>query len=57
MARNPPVNAGLILGQEDTPEKEMAIHSIALLLGEPIARGAWWATVHGVTKSQIRLSD
>ena len=19
--------------------------------------GAWWATVHGVTKSQIRLSD
>ena len=20
-------------------------------------RGAWWATVHGVTKSQIRLSD
>jgi len=57
VARNPPVNAGLILGQEDTPEKEMAIHSIALLLGEPIARGAWWATVHGVTKSQIRLSD
>ena len=20
-------------------------------------KGAWWATVHGVTKSQIRLSD
>ena len=20
-------------------------------------RGAWWATVHGVTKSQTRLSD
>ena len=20
-------------------------------------RGAWWATVHGVTKSQIRLSN
>ena len=20
-------------------------------------RGAWWATVHGVTESQIRLSD
>ena len=19
--------------------------------------GAWWATIHGVTKSQIRLSD
>jgi len=35
VVRNPPVNAGLILGQEDTPEKEMAIHSIVLLLGEP----------------------
>ena len=22
-----------------------------------IDRGAWWAAVHGVTKSQIRLSD
>ena len=25
-------------------------------LGNPTGRGAWWATVHGVTKSQIRLS-
>ena len=23
----------------------------------PMDRGAWWATVHGVTKSQTRLSD
>ena len=23
----------------------------------PMDRGAWWATVHGVTKSQILLSD
>ena len=23
----------------------------------PIDRGAWWAIVHGVTKSQTRLSD
>ena len=22
----------------------------------PMDRGTWWATVHGVTKSQIRLS-
>ena len=22
-------------------------------LGNPMDRGAWWATVHGVTKSQI----
>ena len=25
-------------------------------LGNPIDRGAWWATVHGVTKSRTRLS-
>ena len=25
-------------------------------LGNPTDRGAWWATVHGVTKSQTRLS-
>ena len=23
----------------------------------PMERGAWWATVHGVAKSQTRLSD
>ena len=26
-------------------------------LENPMDRGAWWATVHGVTKSQIRLSN
>ena len=26
-------------------------------LGNPIGRGAWWATVHGVTKSQTQLSN
>ena len=26
-------------------------------LENPKDRGAWWATVHGVTKSQMRLSD
>ena len=25
-------------------------------LGNPMDRGAWWATVHGFTKSQIQLS-
>ena len=28
-----------------------------LLLGESHGGGAWWATVHGVTKSWTRLSD
>ena len=26
-------------------------------LENPIDRGAWWATVHGVAESQTRLSD
>ena len=26
-------------------------------LGNLMDRGAWWATVHGITKSQTRLSD
>ena len=26
-------------------------------LENPMNRGAWWATVHGVAKSQTRLSD
>ena len=26
-------------------------------LKNPMDGGAWWATVHGVVKSQIRLSD
>ena len=26
-------------------------------LGNPIDRGTWWATVHGVTKSWTQLSD
>ena len=25
-------------------------------LGNPMDRGAWWATVHGVAKSQTQLS-
>ena len=26
-------------------------------LGNSMDRGAWWATAHGVTKSQTQLSD
>ena len=25
-------------------------------LGNPMDRGAWWATIHGVTRSQTRLN-
>ena len=26
-------------------------------LGNPMDRGVWWATVHGVAKSQLQLSN
>ena len=37
------------LGQEDPLEKEMATYSS--ILENPLDRGAWRATVHGVRKS------
>ena len=42
------------LGQEDPLEKEMATHSSSCL-ENLMDRGAWWATVHGVTKSRTPL--
>ena len=45
------------LDQEDPLEKEIAIHSSILAWRIPMDRGAWWATVHEVTKSWTRLSD
>ena len=35
----------------------MAPHSSTLRLENPMDGGAWWAAVHGVEKSQTRLSD
>ena len=35
----------------------MAAHSQYSCLENPMDRGAWWATVHRVTKSRTRLSD
>ena len=45
------------LGWEDPLEEGMATHSSILAWRIPINRGAWWATVHGVAKSQTRLSN
>ena len=45
------------LGLEDPLEKEMATGSSILAWRIPIDRGAWEATVHGVAKSQTRLSN
>ena len=42
---------GLIPGLEDFLEEGMATHSSILAWKVPMDRGAWWATVHGVTES------
>ena len=44
------------LGREDPLEKEMANPLQYSCLENPMDRGAWWATVHGVAKSQTQLS-
>ena len=48
----------LSLGREYPLEKGMATHSSILAWRIPMDRGAWWATVHGVTESDTlkRLS-
>ena len=38
-------------------EKAMATHSSTLAWKNPMDGGAWKAAVHGVAKSQTRLSD
>ena len=45
------------LGWEDSLEEGVASHSSILAWRIPMNRGAWWAAVHGVVKSQTRLSD
>jgi len=45
------------LGWEDPLEEDMATHSNILAWRIPRDRGAWWATVHGFTKSGTGLSN
>ena len=52
--KNPPANVGdvgsiLGSGREDTLEKEMAT-PLQYCLGNSMDRGAWRATVHGLTR-------
>ena len=45
------------LGWEDALEEGMATYFNILAWRILMDRGAWWATVHGVTKNWTRLSD
>ena len=45
------------LGWENPLEEGMATHSSILAWRIPVDRGAWQAAVHGVTRSQTRLSN
>ena len=54
MVKNPPaVQETWIqsLGWEDPLEEDMAAHSSILGWSISMDRGAWWATVHGIAKS------
>ena len=48
---------GLIPGSGRSPGEEDGHLLQCSCLENSMDRGAWWAIVHGVTKSQIRLSD
>ena len=48
---------GLIPGSGRSPGEGNSNALQYSCLENPMDRGAWWATVHGVTKSQTQLSD
>ena len=55
VVKNPPAKqelAGLIPGSERSPAEGKGNPLQYSCLGNPIDRGAWWATVHGVAKSR-----
>ena len=57
--KSPPANAeaaGMILGWGRSPGGGHGNPLQYSCLGNPMDRGAWWATVHGVTKSRTWLS-
>ena len=50
-------DVGSILGLERSPRVGNGNPLQYSCLENPMARGAWWATVHGVVKSQTGLND
>ena len=63
VVKNPPASAGddrdagLIPGSGRSPGEGNGNPLQYSWLENPMERGAWWATVHGVTRSQTQLSN
>ena len=63
LVKNPPTNtgdlrdSGPIRGWGRSPGEGNGTLLQYSFLENPTDRGAWWAAVHGVTKSQTQLSD
>ena len=60
MVKNLPANVGdvgSIPGSGKSPEGGKGNPLQDFCLGNPMDRGAWWATVHGVAKSWTRLRN
>ena len=63
MVKNPPANVGnardtgLIPGLGRSPGEGNDNPLQYFCLENPVDGGAWWAIVHGIAKSQTRLSD
>ena len=59
VVKNPPVNVGNMVsapGLGRSPGEGNGFSLQYSCLENPMDRGAWWATVHGVAKSQTQLS-
>ena len=62
MVKNPLTNAGdrvegLIPGLGRSPGEGSGYPLQYSCLGNLMGRGAWWARVHGITKTQTQLND
>ena len=61
VVKNPPANAGdtgdkgLIPGSGKSPGEENGNPLQYSCLNIPVDNGAWWATVHGITKSEVHM--
>ena len=62
LVKDPPASAGdprdtgLVLGSGGSPEEGNGNLPQYSCLENPMDRGAWWVTVHGVAKSWTQLS-